>query len=157
MLDDVERVLDLLAARRLTLAIAEGDTGGLLLEWLTAVPGSSAVVLGGVVAYHDDLKRNLLGIDAGLLQRHGAVSAAAAEAMASGVRRLAGADFGLATTGVAGPGGGTPSKPVGLAFVAAVGAEQSLVREHRWPSGERGRNRAASAQAALRLTLELLA
>ena len=71
------------------------------------------------------------------------------------VRRLAGADVGLATTGIAGPGGATPSKPVGLAFVAAVDAERTMVREHRW-QGERGSNRQASAQAALRLTLEML-
>jgi PncC family amidohydrolase len=155
MLDDVQRVLDALAARRLTLAIAEGDTGGLLLEWLTAVPGSSAVVLGGVVAYHDDLKRSVLGVEAGLLERHGAVSAEAAAAMAGGVRQLAGADLGLATTGIAGPGGATPTKPVGLAFVAGVDAERTLVREHRW-QGERTSNRQASARAALRLTLEML-
>jgi PncC family amidohydrolase len=155
MLDDVHRVLDTLAARHLTLAIAEGDTGGLLLEWLTAVPGSSAVVLGGIVAYHDDLKRGLLGVAPEILMRHGAVSAAAVEAMASGARRLVGADVGLATTGIAGPGGATAAKPVGLAFVAAIGAERSLVREHRW-QGERASNRQASAQAALRLTLEML-
>jgi PncC family amidohydrolase len=152
---DAQRVLDALAARGLTLAVAEGDTGGLLLEWLTAVPGSSAVVLGGVVAYHDNLKRELLGVAAEVLQRHGAVSAEAVEAMASGVRRVTGADLGLATTGIAGPGGATPQKPVGLAFVASVGAERALVREYRW-QGERARNRQASAQAALRLTLELL-
>src|SRR5713226_13037 len=151
---EVRRVLEALAERRLTVAVAEGDTGGVLLEWLTAVPGSSAVVLGGVVAYHDALKRGLLGVEPGLLQRHGAVSAEAVEAMARGVRRLVGADLGLATTGIAGPGGGTPSKPVGLAFVGAVGADRSLVREHRW-QGERGSNRQASAQAALRLTLEM--
>jgi PncC family amidohydrolase len=151
----VERVLAALAARRLTLAVAEGDTGGLLLEWLTAVPGSSAVVLGGVVAYADDLKRQLLGVGSELLARYGAVSAEAVEAMASGVRRLAGASVGLATTGIAGPGGATPSKPVGLAFVAASSAERTLVREHRWPNG-RASNRQASARAALRLTLELL-
>jgi PncC family amidohydrolase len=154
-MDDVHRVLDALAARGLTLAVAEGDTGGVLLEWLTAVPGSSGVVLGGVVAYHDDLKRQLLGVESGILERHGAVSAEAVEAMASGVRRLSGADVGLATTGIAGPGGATPSKPVGLAFVAAVDAERTMVREHRW-QGERGSNRQASAQAALRLTLEML-
>ena len=149
-------MLDALAERHLTLAVAEGDTGGLLLEWLTAVPGSSAVVLGGVVAYHDNLKREVLGVDAETLQRYGAVSAEAVAAMASGVRRLVGADLGLATTGIAGPGGATPTKPVGLAFVAAVSAERTLVREHRW-QGERSSNRASSAHAALRLTLELLA
>jgi PncC family amidohydrolase len=153
--DDVKRVLDALAERHLTLAVAEGDTGGLLLEWLTAVPGSSAVVLGGVVAYHDDLKRQVLGVESETLERHGAVSAEAVEAMASGVRRLVGADLGIATTGIAGPGGATPSKPVGLAFVGAVSAERALVREHRW-GGERASNRQSSAHAALRLTLELL-
>jgi len=151
----VVRLLEALAAQHLTLAVAEGDTGGVLLEWLTAMPGSSAVVLGGVVAYHDDLKRQLLGVAPATLAQHGAVSAATVEAMASGVRRVARADVGLATTGIAGPGGATPSKPVGLAFVSAVAAARTLVREYRW-QGERASNRQASAQAALRLTLELL-
>src|SRR5579859_4425012 len=124
-MDLVRRVLELLAARHLTLAVAEGDTGGLLLEWLTAVPGSSAVVLGGVVAYYDDVKRTLLGVASATLEQHGAVSAAAAEKMASGVRRLVGADVGIATTGIAGPGGATPSKPVGLAFVAAASGQHT--------------------------------
>jgi PncC family amidohydrolase len=153
--DDVRRMLDALAARHLTLAVAEGDTGGLLLEYLTAVPGSSAVVLGGVVAYHDDLKRQVLGVDPSLLQRYGAVSAEAVEAMASGVRQLGGADLGLATTGIAGPGGATPTKPVGLSYVAAVSSDKAVVREHRW-QGDRASNRRASVQAALRLALELL-
>jgi PncC family amidohydrolase len=151
----IRRLLDALEARRLTLAVAEGDTGGVLLEALTAVPGSSAVVLGGVVAYHDDLKRQVLGVDPAVLERHGAVSAEAAEAMAQGARRVGAADIGLATTGIAGPGGATPFKPVGLAYVAAVSAGRRLVREHRW-SGDRDANRRASAQAALDLALELL-
>jgi nicotinamide-nucleotide amidase len=155
MLHSVEALLEALGARRLTLAVAEGDTGGLLLERLTALPGSSAVVRGGVVAYHDDLKRELLGVPLELFQRHGAVSAEVAEAMARGVRRLAGADVGVAATGIAGPGGATEFKPVGLAYVAAVSASRGLVREHRW-HGDRGANRAASAEAALRLALELL-
>src|SRR3979411_872728 len=91
-LDDIRHMIELLAEQHLTVAVAEGDTGGVLLEWLTAVPGSSAVVLGGVVAYHDDLKRQLLGVDAELLARYGAVSGKAVEAMASGVRRLCRAD-----------------------------------------------------------------
>src|SRR6266576_1046634 len=92
---DIHHVLEVLAARRLTVAVAEGDTGGVLLAWLTAVPGSSASVLGGVVAYHDKLKRDVLGVAPALIEQHGAVSAAAAEAMAHGVRRVAGADVGL--------------------------------------------------------------
>jgi nicotinamide-nucleotide amidase len=155
MLLSVEAVLEALAARGVSLAIAEGDTGGVLLEALTAVPGSSAVVRGGVVAYHDDLKRDVLGVSAEVLTSLGAVSGEVALAMADGVRRLASADLGLATTGIAGPGGATPSKPVGLAYVAAASAERSLVREHHW-QGDRQSNRAASAEAALRLALELL-
>jgi PncC family amidohydrolase len=155
MLDRVEQALTALADKHLTLAVAEGDTGGVLLEGLTAIPGSSAVVLGGVVAYHDDLKRNILGVAAETVQRCGAVSAEVADAMARGIRHVTGADIGVATTGIAGPGGATPQKPVGLAFVAAVSADGSLVREHRW-QGDRHTNRRASADAALRLVLELI-
>src|SRR5919204_1093299 len=155
MLQSVQSVLQALGARNLTLAVAEGDTGGLLLQALTAVPGSSRVVRGGVVAYHDDLKRAVLGVPVELVRRHGAVSAEVAEAMARGVRALAGAAVGLAATGIAGPGGATELKPVGLAFVAAVSAERSLVRTHQW-RGDREANRVASAEAALQLALELL-
>ena len=155
MLVRVEQVLRALRERKLTVAVAEGDTGGLLLEQLTASPGSSAVVLGGVVAYADSLKCDLLEVSPDLLQSHGAVSAEAACAMASGVRRLAGADFGLATTGIAGPGGATPTKPVGLAFVAAASAEDVVVRAHQW-RGERQANRQSSAAAAIALLQELL-
>ena len=151
----VQDLVRALSERGLTLAVAEGDTGGLLLERLTAVPGSSAVVLGGVVAYADALKLALLGLQPEVLRERGAVSAEAAQAMAAGVRRLAGADFGLATTGIAGPGGATPLKPVGLAYVAAAAETASLVREHHW-QGDRAANRAASAEAAARLLWELL-
>jgi PncC family amidohydrolase len=150
-----EDVLRALRARNLTLGVAEGDTGGLLLDQLTSVAGSSAVVRGGVVAYHDELKVGLLGVPTEVLRQHGAVSAEAAQAMAAGVRRLVRADVGLATTGIAGPDGATAGKPVGLAYVAAVGAAGSLVREHRW-QGDRAQNRAASAAAALSLVRELL-
>ncbi len=145
----------MLAARSLTLAVAEGDTGGALLASLTAVAGSSAVVLGGVVAYHDALKVSLLGVGPELLQQHGAVSAEAASAMATGVRRVTRADFGLATTGIAGPAGATLAKPVGLAYVAAADGARSLVRMHRW-QGDRASNRTQSAEAALALLLELV-
>ena len=150
-----EDVLRALRTRELTLAVAESDTGGLLLDQLTSIPGSSAVVLGGVVAYHDELKRSLLGVSADVVRDRGAVSPEVAEAMALGVRRLASADVGLATTGIAGPGGATDSKPVGLAYVAAVSQAGSLVREYRW-NGDRADNRASSAAAALALLVELL-
>jgi PncC family amidohydrolase len=151
-------VRDLLAslkARHLRVAIAEGDTGGLLLERLTAEPGSSAVVLGGIVAYHDDLKRALLGVPDEVLREHGAVSAEAAEAMARGVRQVTGAELGVATTGIAGPGGATPLKPVGLAYVALAMDAGVMSRAFRW-EGERAANRQSSAEAALSLLREAL-
>jgi PncC family amidohydrolase len=146
-------VLRALAARHVTLAVAEGDTGGLLLERLTGVAGSSAVVLGGVVAYHDSLKQSVLGVAPDLLMTHGAVSAEVASAMALGVRRLANSAMGVATTGIAGPSGGTASKPVGLAYVAVVTDGRSLVRAYHW-GGDRAQNRAASAEAALALIMQ---
>jgi PncC family amidohydrolase len=136
-----------LAARGVTLAIAESDTGGLLLERLTAVPGSSAVVIGGVVAYADTLKVSTLGVSLETLRDYGAVSAETAGAMAVGVRTLAGTSVGVATTGIAGPGGATPAKPVGLAYVAVASAEGIVVREYHW-HGDRAANRAASVAAA---------
>jgi PncC family amidohydrolase len=148
-------LLQALASQKLSLAVAESDTGGLLLEQLTAVPGSSAVVLGGVVAYADSLKLSVLRVPAEVLRAHGSVSAEAAEAMAVGVRELVGADVGVATTGIAGPGGATPTKPVGLAYVAVATAERVVVREYHW-GADRATNRAASAAAAADLVREII-
>jgi PncC family amidohydrolase len=143
----VQELVQDLAARRITVAVAEGDTGGLLLEQLTAVPGSSAVVIGGVVAYADALKVSMLGVPAEVLRASGSVSAEVAEAMAVGVRKLAQTSVGIATTGIAGPGGATETKPVGLAYVAVAGARGVVAREFRW-QGDRAANRAASVAAA---------
>src|SRR6266516_1289310 len=107
---EVHTLLGALSERGLTMAVAEGDTGGVLLEWLTSVPGSSRVVRGGVVAYHDDLKRDVLGVAPRLIAQHEAVSEEVVEAMAQGARRVAAADVGLAKTGIAGPGGATSAK-----------------------------------------------
>ena len=144
-----------LAERKLTLAVAESDTGGLLLEQLTAVAGSSAVVIGGVVAYADSLKTALLGVPLAVLREPGAVSARAAEAMAVGVRELAKVDVGVASTGIAGPGGATVSKPVGLAFVAVATVDRVETREFHW-HGDRAANRAASVAAAADLLHEII-
>jgi PncC family amidohydrolase len=148
-------LLDALRQRALTLGVAEGDTGGVLLQLLTEVPGSSAVVLGGVVAYADRLKTELLYVPDETIREHGSVSRQAAEAMATGVRLLLESELGLATTGIAGPGGATPSKPVGLAWVAVTDGRRTLSREHRW-LGDRAANRLASAGAAIELAQELL-
>ena len=144
-----------LAARKITVAVAEGDTGGLLLEQLTAVPGSSAVVIGGVVAYADALKVSILGVPTEVFRAHGSVSAEVAEAMAVGVRKLAGTSVGVATTGIAGPGGATETKPVGLAYVAVSSARGVVAREFRW-QGDRVANRAASVAAAADLLRETI-
>ena len=121
-----EIVLRECRSRGLTLATAESCTGGLVAARLTSVPGSSDVFLGGVVAYADDVKMRELGVSEQLLREHGAVSAEVAGAMAQGARERLGADLAVAVTGIAGPGGGTPEKPVGLVFLHVSG-----------PSGER--------------------
>lgn len=123
-----DAVGDMLRARGLTLAVAESCTGGLIGHRITDVPGSSAYFLGGVVAYADAAKTGLLGVRPETLSRHGAVSTEVAEEMAAGVRLRFGADLGLATTGIAGPGGGTPGKPVGTVCVALA-----------WPGGTESR------------------
>jgi nicotinamide-nucleotide amidase len=105
-----------------TLAVAESCTGGMVCEAITSVPGSSEVLLGGVVAYSNAVKSSHLGVDARLIESYGAVSAEVAGAMAKGARLKLGADYGISTTGIAGPGGGSAEKPVGLVFVGLVDA-----------------------------------
>jgi len=124
-----EHVGGLLAARGLTLAIAESCTGGLAAELATRIPGSSRYFLGGAVAYANSAKTALLGVPAELISAHGAVSAEVARAMAEGVRQRLGADLGLAFTGVAGPDGGSPQKPVGLVHWALAQATGTVARE----------------------------
>jgi len=150
-----ELVLELCLGRGLTLGTAESCTGGLVAARLTAVPGSSEVFRGGVVAYADDVKQAELGVPAELLAVHGAVSAEVAAAMAQGVRSRLGVDVGVATTGIAGPGGGTPEKPVGLVFFHAAGPDGEEALRFELP-GDREWIRARSAVAALHLVRRLL-
>jgi nicotinamide-nucleotide amidase len=150
-----EHVLELCRAHGLTLATAESCTGGLVAARLTSVPGSSEVVLGGIVAYADEVKRAELGVPAELIAAHGAVSAEVAAAMAHGARERLGADVAVSVTGIAGPGGGTPEKPVGLVYLHAEGPEGGLGREFSFP-GDRASIRARSVVGALHLVLRLL-
>src|SRR5690606_23959300 len=119
------------------------------------IPGSSAYVLGGVVAYDNAVKTGLLGVDAALIEREGAVSEPVVRAMASGIRRITGAECGVAISGVAGPGGGTPEKPVGTVFIAAETPTRSEARR-LWVPGERDDVRERSAVAALELLRRML-
>jgi nicotinamide-nucleotide amidase len=148
-------VLDLARGRGLTIAAAESCTGGLVSARLTSVPGSSEAFVGGLVAYDDRLKLDGLGVPADLLERHGAVSAETAAAMASGARRALGADIGVSVTGVAGPGGGTPEKPVGLVFIHAETPAASRGVELHLP-GNRDAVRRRAAASALHLLRRVL-
>lgn len=150
-----EIVLDLCRDGGMRLATAESCTGGLIGTRLTDVPGASDVYVGGVVAYSNVLKTSLLGVDSTLLETHGAVSQEAAEAMAAGARRKLGAEAAIAVTGIAGPDGGTPEKPVGLIFLHAEARENRLSREFQLP-GDRGAVRTRAAVAAMHLLRRVL-
>jgi nicotinamide-nucleotide amidase len=143
-------VLDLLRRRGARLAVAESCTGGLLGARITAIPGSSDVFVGGVIAYKDEVKSALLDVPRATLEQHGAVSEATVRAMAEGAAQHFGVACALAITGIAGPGGGTPEKPVGTVWMAARhgGETRALQRQFL---GERDEIRARSAQAALDL------
>jgi len=148
-------VLDLCREQGLTLATAESCTGGLVAARLTAIPGSSEVFVGGVVAYSNEVKAGELGVPDEVLERHGAVSAEAAEAMATGARERLGADVAVSVTGVAGPGGGTPEKQVGLVFLHVEGPDGFLARRLDFP-GDRDAIRGRATAAALHLVRTLL-
>ncbi len=141
-------VADLLRGRGATVALAESCTGGLLGGRLTELPGSSDYVLGGAVVYADAAKRELLGVPADLLADQGAVSEPVARAMAEGVRERLGATYGLSVTGIAGPGGAAPGKPVGLVFTGCAGPAGTIVRRHEFP-GDRATVRAWTVTSAL--------
>jgi nicotinamide-nucleotide amidase len=151
-----EIVLELCRRSELTLATAESCTGGLVAARLTDVPGSSDVFAGGLVAYADDTKRRQLGVPADLLRAHGAVSAEVAEAMAAGARSTFGAEVAVAVTGIAGPGGGTVEKPVGLVFLHAQGPMGGLEQRVQLP-GDREAVRVRATALALHLLRRLLA
>lgn len=125
-----EQVHELLIERGATLALAESCTGGKIASKFTAMAGASAYLLAGVVAYANEAKTNILGVDAELIRRHGAVSEEVARQMAEGARRVAGADYALATTGIAGPTGGTAEKPVGTVWFALAMPTETIALKH---------------------------
>jgi PncC family amidohydrolase len=140
-------------ARDLTVATAESCTGGLVAHAITEIAGSSGYFQGAVVAYTNDAKQAHLGVSSDVLRAHGAVSAQTAREMALGARRRFGTAVAASVTGVAGPGGGSAAKPVGLVYVGVADAAGEDVRRFVWPF-DRGGNKRASAQAVLHLLLE---
>lgn len=141
--------------RGVRIGTAESCTGGLVAHLLTEVPGSSDYFTGGLVTYSNDLKTGLVDVPADVLEAHGAVSAQVARAMAVGARRRLAVDLAVAVTGIAGPDGGTPAKPVGLTYVAVADADGDDVRRHVWDSDRTG-NKRLSAGAAFDLLLARL-
>ena len=150
-----QQLQDLALERDLPVGTAESCTGGLIGHTLTGISGSSAYYRGGVISYSDELKADLLGVPERLLEDHGAVSEAVAVAMADGSRERLGVDYAVSVTGVAGPGGGTETKPVGLTWVAVAGPRGARARRHQW-HGARSSNKEHSAAAALELLLEVV-
>jgi nicotinamide-nucleotide amidase len=145
-----EIVIDLCRERGLTLATAESCTGGLIGARLTGIPGASDVFVGGVTAYANSVKEAMLGVSTELLDEHGAVSAEVAAAMAAGARAELGSDLAVADTGIAGPGGGTPEKPVGLVFLAVDGPDGAHTTRLQLP-GDRETVRARAMVLALHM------
>lgn len=148
---DLKAVARVLHRNKRTIALAESCTGGLLSKMLTDLPGSSAYFTEGIVAYSNSAKQRLLGVNAALIEAHGAVSREVAAAMAEGCRQRSAADYAVSTTGIAGPRGGTAAKPVGLVYVGVADAAGHEVFELRLdPELSRGAIRMQTAAAALR-------
>jgi PncC family amidohydrolase len=145
----------LLNARGLTLALAESCTGGLIGSLITDVAGSSDYFLGSAVTYANSAKQNLLGVRRETLLKHGAVSAETAAEMGQGARRIFGAAVAASVTGIAGPGGGMPGKPVGLVHIHLSAADAEIGERHVWDADRMG-NKLLSAEAVLRLVVQYL-
>ena len=154
-MDEETRIGPLLRQRAATLASAESCTGGLIGHLVTNVSGSSYYFVGGVMAYSNAVKQTVLGVRAETLETFGAVSESTAIQMADGVRRLLEADYGLAVTGIAGPTGATPGKPVGLTYIALTGTAVERCERHVW-DGDRVANKLLSARRALQMLIEHL-
>ncbi|MCX7372894.1 MAG: nicotinamide-nucleotide amidohydrolase family protein [Alphaproteobacteria bacterium] len=155
-LDDAARLLAALQTLNLTLATAESCTGGLIAATLTAIPGSSATLLGGYVTYSNAMKSSVLGVPPGVINAVGAVSEQVAQAMVDGALRRSDADIAVACTGVAGPGGGSAAKPVGLVHITAARRGGALLHIAPVFPGDRTAVRAATVDAAFGLIRKLL-
>ena len=150
MMEIEEQAGKLLLAQGMTIACAESCTGGLLTSRLTDIAGSSAYVMGSVVSYTNRIKEKLVGVRHETLLAHGAVSEETAREMAEGIRRAIETDMGVGITGIAGPGGGTATKPVGLVFIAVSGPDGTIVKENHF-RGSRMEVKRQSTETALQM------
>ena len=150
-----ERLLKALLDKGLTLSIAESCTGGLLANRITNIPGSSKVFLLGIIAYANSANYRLLKIPEKTIRNYGAVSSPTARLMAEGARRLGGSDLGIGLTGIAGPGGGNKSKPVGTVFIAVSSSRKTLVKKFHF-TGSRLRIKKQAADKAIQMLLEAI-
>ena len=146
----------LLAQRGLTVGTAESCTGGLIGHRLTDVPGSSEYFLGGIIAYSNEIKERVLGVNHATLETHGAVSAETALEMAYGARRVLGVDIAVSVTGIAGPGGGSADKPVGLVYICLSARNLERVEKFAW-NKDRAGNKWESSEAVLQMLRDYLA
>ena len=149
---DTERLISVLKEKNLTVSTAESCTGGLISGEITSVPGASDVFGYGFVTYANDAKTRILGVKKGTLKKFGAVSPQTALEMAVGARLVSRSDYAVSATGVAGPGGGSDEKPVGLVYIAVASKNTAVVRENNF-SGDRGEIRRAAVEEAIKLLL----
>lgn len=150
-----EHIGQLLKDQNKTLALAESCTGGLVGHLITQIPGSSDYLKGGVIAYSNEAKMQILGVEARTIDQYGAVSEETAIEMAEGARQLFSTDYAVAVTGIAGPASDYSEKPVGLTWVAVRSAGTTRTESHHW-QGDRSENKALSAESALNLLLNIL-
>jgi len=145
----------LLVERDVMVSLAESCTGGQVMKYLSDVPGSSCYFAGGVVSYSNDLKINLLGIPRALIEQYGAVSEQTARLMAEGIKNVTGTAVGIGITGIAGPGGGTEEKPIGLVYIAVAGETKTNSQRYVFP-GQRTEVRTSATRAALNMLWQYL-
>lgn len=155
MENPAEEIIKIMRERRITLGAVESATGGLISHLITNAPGASFVYLGGINSYSNEIKSRVVGVKEGTIRKHGAVSAPVAEEMALGGRKLLGVDVCIADTGIAGPGGATRDKPMGLFYIGLANATGTYSRKHVF-SGTREENKMSAALAALEWVREYL-
>ena len=155
MNNPAEEIINIMREKKLTLGTVESATGGLIAHLITGVPGSSDVFRGSIVSYSNEVKRNIVGVRDLTLQEYGAVSLQVAMVMAKGGRKVLGVDICIADTGIAGPGGATPGKPIGLFYLGLAHQDGTLTRQFLF-KGTREENKQQAAQAALMWVMEYL-